>query len=75
MPSLHSLPIAKHLLLILALVTILVAVLGSGVKTSFHVYSEPRYAVRILSYDPLLIHLEGFLSIAEREHLLHLGYV
>jgi hypothetical protein len=35
--------------------------------------SEPPYSIRILSYDPLLIHLEGFISKAERIYLLGLG--
>lgn len=36
-------------------------------------YSEPRYSIRILSYDPLLIHLEGFISRPERFYLSQLG--
>lgn len=57
-----------------ALVTILVAVFGSIMARRMDVYPKPRYAVRILSYDPLLIYLEGFISPSERKHLMRLGY-
>ena len=36
---------------------------------------NPRYTVRILSYDPLLLHIEGFISSREREYLKRLAYV
>jgi len=34
---------------------------------------SPHYAVRMLSYDPLIIHLEGFLTAKERQHLWKIG--
>lgn len=33
----------------------------------------PSYTVRILSYDPVMIHIENFMSRPEREYLLWLG--
>jgi hypothetical protein len=34
----------------------------------------PQYTVRIVSYDPLMAHLENFITLKEREHLLELAY-
>lgn len=34
---------------------------------------EPRYTTRIVSYSPLIIHLEDFITIQEAEHLISLG--
>ncbi|WQF75339.1 Putative prolyl 4-hydroxylase, alpha subunit [Colletotrichum destructivum] len=34
---------------------------------------QHTFSARILSYDPLMIHLENFISKSEREHLLSLG--
>lgn len=31
---------------------------------------NPKYTARILSYDPLMIHFEDFITPAERRHLL-----
>lgn len=36
-------------------------------------YYEPNCSIRILSYDPLLMHLEGFISKPERIYLMNLG--
>lgn len=36
--------------------------------------TTPNYTVHILAYDPLMIHIEGFLSEGERRHLLQLAY-
>jgi hypothetical protein len=35
----------------------------------------PQYTVRTLSYDPLLLHIEGFIGGGEREYLKRLAYV
>ncbi|KAJ4397733.1 hypothetical protein N0V93_001968 [Gnomoniopsis smithogilvyi] len=34
---------------------------------------EPRYSIRIVSYSPLVIHLENFITSQEAEHLITLG--
>lgn len=36
---------------------------------------QPNYTVRLLSYDPLMIHVENFISAKERRHLLNIAYV
>ena len=35
----------------------------------------PAYSVRILSYDPLMMYIENFISKQERDYLLHFGYI
>ncbi|KAF9873888.1 hypothetical protein CkaCkLH20_08622 [Colletotrichum karsti] len=44
------------------------------ISSIFLVQPLPKaYSIRILSYDPLIIYIVGFLSWAERRHLLRLG--
>ena len=40
-----------------------------------YVCEDPKYSVRILSYDPLMIYLENFITENERRHLLTLASV
>jgi hypothetical protein len=64
------------------LIVLLGALIGSNWITlisfiraeSYHC-QNPRYDVRIISYHPLLIHLENFIAASERTHLLTLAYV
>jgi hypothetical protein len=35
----------------------------------------PNYNVRVVSFDPLMMHLENFITLREREHLLKTAYV
>ena len=34
---------------------------------------QPHYTARVLSYDPLMVHLENFITSAERKRLVHVG--
>ena len=34
---------------------------------------NPNYTVRLLSYDPLMIHIENFLTVKERAHMIQLA--
>lgn len=35
-----------------------------------HVCEQPTYTARILSHDPLMIHIENFITPFERQHLI-----
>lgn len=48
---------------------------GSTESKDFAICDEPPYKVRILSYDPFMMHIENFLSQREIEHLLKKGSV
>ncbi|KAF2111302.1 hypothetical protein BDV96DRAFT_635016 [Lophiotrema nucula] len=45
---------------------------NTTVQESF-VCAHPSYTSRIVSYDPLIIHLENFITPAEREYLINRG--
>ena len=34
---------------------------------------QPMYTTRLLSYDPLIIHIENFITLKERRHLLEVA--
>lgn len=50
---------------------------GGDASSSFSVTepqrSPPTFSTRILSYNPLIIHLEHFLPERERKHLINLA--
>lgn len=47
--------------------------LGKNASQPDFVCEQPRYTTRLVSYSPLIIHLENFITAQEAEHLISLG--
>ena len=45
------------------------------VSSGEYICTKPDYTIRILSYEPLMMHIENFFTSEEREHLLELSCV
>ena len=48
-----------------------IEIIGDGIPACEH----PGYLPRIISYDPFIMHIENFVSEAERAYLIELGYL
>ncbi|KAJ0162661.1 Prolyl 4-hydroxylase 5 [Colletotrichum tanaceti] len=69
--SRNSLLVSSFVLLVS--IVVLWPRLRPAVPSSDSEQHQHAFSARILSYDPLMIHLENFISKSEREHLLRLG--